>query len=422
MRAIMPRLGFDGVPSVKIAFFIYSSRDVNTYPSVTNAARVLVREGHSLDIYLPSAMKTALEMHGVRFIDVSDQEPAAYIHNCMDYIGENPIDYDFIFAFSFEALVTVFKLNKYLRSKVPTCYFSLELTYANYVFNVGRLKDLIYFLRHRDKRAIRYYFSEIYYWFKLQTSGSKIVKFSIIQDKHRGEFLKKEFRFVDKILFVPNSYIGYSAEASDFAYRAFGIPADKKILLYTGGVERGFFDVNLLKMVSKLNDNYVLFINAYSRDNYMQELIPMYRKEIEEGKIYINDTNLSEEDYDALVRSANICLAWYQKPDPQNHNMYYLGLSSGKLTKYLSCGKPVIAPDYFYDYRPLIEGNRLGRVCEHADEIPSLLHDIQSDYPAYSQGIKTFYEEKLEFATAFGDVLKEIEGTVSERKLARCSN
>ncbi len=397
----------------KVAFFFFETRDINTYPSITNAVRLLTENNYNVDLYLPSAMKSDSRFPGAAFIIVSRQNPYSYISNSVKHIRENDIYYDFLFAFSIEGLFVLSRLNKGRPNKIPSAYFSMELIYGDYLYKlfaefVGgiRIRPLLPCLFGLSVRA-KYLTTFSLYYYYLQSSGRKFVKFSIVQDENRGKVLKSEFKFVDRIFCVPNSYIDYSDEFSDFAFRKFGIQPDRKILLYTGSVEKGF-DLSLFDMSRDLSDEYVLFINAYSRDRYLEKIMGNYGNEIKNGKLIFNRTNLNEEDYGNLVKSSHICLAWYQKVDPEIFNMYYLGFSSGKLTKFLSCGRPVIAPNYFYGYHELIDGNRLGGTCECAKEIPGLLKHIEENYTAIRQNIKKFYLKNLEFRKKFEPVMIEM--------------
>lgn len=248
----------------------------------------------------------------------------------------------------------------------------------------------------------------MYCWIIFQIYGYKFIKLSIIQDIERGKLLEKEFRFVKKIYYVPNSYIGYCDESSQFAYQEFNIPTYKKIIIYSGGVEKGF-DLGLFEICGNLDPEYIIFFNSYSRDNYLTELTKTYDRYINAGRLFINSVNLSDEDYDQLIRSSYIGIVWHSKGDFINHdNLYYLGLSSGKLTKYLSCGKPVITTKYPYLYPEFIEGNQLGITCGSTDEIPAKIKDIENNYTTLQQSIKNYYLTKLEYRGSFKMVLDEI--------------
>lgn len=242
----------------------------------------------------------------------------------------------------------------------------------------------------------------------LMKTGKELVRLSIISDEMRARVLKDEFSFVAKIAFVPAAgYIGYNDLPSRYAHQRFHLPDGKKILLYTGGLERGF-DLDLLEMSKNLSDEYILFCNVYSRDGYIQEIISLYAGEIAAGQLFFQLENLDEGEYDELVRSCYAGIAWYPANLEDIPNMYYLGFSSGKLNKLLSCGRPVISRTSIYGYREMIEGNMLGAVCDTASEIPAAVARIEEHYLEIRQRIKPFYLEHLEFKKCFKPVIEEL--------------
>ena len=422
----------------KIAFFLYETRDLNTFPAVTNAIRILVKNNYQVDVYVPQIMDTKLNLPGTKIIVISENYPYRYIVNSVNYIEGKRLKYDFIFAFYFESLIVAYLLNK--KRYIPTIYFSMELFYKNYIYKLlksffslrsvkiiaigllGKLLNQIdIFPNNQFKNKIvryannfnkiKYYLLGSYYFIMLQLYGKRFIKFSIIQDEARGKLLRKEFRFIKELIFVPNGYIGYESENSTFAYNSFPIPKDKKIILYTGGIEKGF-DLGILDIAEKLPDEYVLFLNCYSRDGYLDEVTKKYKRYIDQGKIIINDVTLDEYQYSLLVKSAYIGIAWYPKPDIHDKNMYYLGWSSGKIMKYLSCGKPVIAPNYFYKYQTLIDENGIGLTCGFAKEIIENIDIIAKYYEKFRKNVRSYYLQNLEYESNFRVVIERIRSEI----------
>lgn len=417
---------------MNIAFFVFETRDLNTFPSIANAIKLLSREGHSIDVYLPSAMATDMAFDRCRILIVSDYRPFEYVKETVAKIQSTGVAYDLYMAFYIEGLFIAEILSRDNPVKVPVVYFSMELIYKDYPFRLIKScmrpsRLVLAFLGMilggeskippgRIRRAGQYALDNFFYsvlalrsWGNLKRTGRELVQLSVVSDEMRAGVLKDEFRFVDRIAFAPAAgYIGFHDEPSSYAHRRFGIPAHKKILLYTGGLERGF-DLGLLNISRHLGDEYLLFCNVYSRDGYLHEIMPHYAREIEEGKIFFQLENLDEEKYDELVRSCHVGIAWYSADLEAIPNMYYLGFSSGKLNKFLSCGKPVISRASIYGYREMIEGNGLGRVCVHAGEIPAAVAQMEPGYQGMGQQIKTFYLQHLEYERCFKRVLTELE-------------
>lgn len=395
----------------RIALFFFEARNINTYPAVTNTLRLLSENGFYPDIYLPPVMKPELSIPNTHFFFTNTQNPCSYVSESVAEIEKNNVPYCFAFAFSLEGLAVTERLNRTMA--LPSAYYSMELLYGDYIGRhlLKTLKGVSTMLLPPRPISIFYRFKKLFifalYFLRIQKEGRNHIKFSVIQDEKRGDVLKKEFTFVDKMIFVPNSYIGCSGEASTFLHDRFEIPLNKKVLLFSGGVEKGF-DLDLFNLAGTLPSSYVLFINAYSRDGYLSELRKKYAEEIDKKKLYISEINLSDTDYDLLVRSAHICIAWYPKFQKKDLNMYYMGLSSGKLCKYLSCGKPVVAHADFFGYPELIDGNKLGKTCNNAFEIADNISEIERDYIGIRGNIERFYLENVEYGRKFGPVLDEL--------------
>lgn len=418
---------------MNVAFFAFETRNLNTYPSIVNAARLLSKEGHCVDIYLPSSMSTDVCIDNVRIFVVSGSEQYEYVTHSSRLARNLGCPYDLFFAFYIEGLIVSEILSNNNNVPVPIIYFSMELIYKNYPYRLisnilnpnkqlaGFVSSIIWAIKNNIlntltvRRLLSASFKQIAYsilalrsWSRFKDRDGSNILFSIVSDHMREMALKEELPFVDRVVYTPEAgYIGYQDEKSDYAVNKFGISPNKKILLYTGGLEKGF-DLSLLDVSKNLGDDYILFFNVYSRDEYVQEIITEYSNEIKSGRLFIQTSNLNENDFDELVRSAHIGVVWYPPPSPENPNMFYLGLSSGKLNKFLSCGKPVVCSDGIYGYREMIEGNGLGRICKNGGEIPSAVAEIGERYQADKQNIRLFYLKNIEFELCFQRVLKEI--------------
>ena len=198
----------------RVAFFLYETRDLNTFPSATNAIRLLKKNNYEVDVYVPQMMDTKLNLPGTKIIVISENCPYRYIVNSVNYIEEKRLKYDFIFAFYFEPLIVAYMINK--KRYIPTIYFSMELFYKNYFFKllksffslrsvkiitIGFLGKLINttdifpnnkfknkIARHSNNlNKIKYYLLGSYYFIMLQLYGKGFIRFSIVQDEARGK-------------------------------------------------------------------------------------------------------------------------------------------------------------------------------------------------------------------------------------------
>ncbi|HSA06122.1 MAG TPA: hypothetical protein P5556_02975 [Candidatus Gastranaerophilales bacterium] len=391
----------------RIAVFFYENRNINTYPYVVNSARLLAEQGYFVDIYLNESQKTELDIENCKFFIVSDLDRYNYIFNTAKQVHDQRYNYDFLFVYSPEGLLISFLLNQYAKNIIPAVYFSMELKYKYIIFLYILEIIFIYFLLRFSFSKIKFKVLKTLFIYSFQKEKmKKIIKFSVVMDKDRAEILKREFDFVDRIVLLPNSYIGFLEASSDFAYKKFNIPADKKILLFTGGIEKAVFDEKLPLALEKLGTEYTLLLSGFSRFNYLEEIKRQYKLLIENKRLVINDVNLDEQEYDELIRSCYIGLAWYKKTKVKN--LYYMGLSSGKLTKYLSCKKPVIAPSFLYKYSEIIDVNQIGKTCADVSDIPEAVKQIELNYNKFTENVEKFYIENLEFEKQFQKVIKAL--------------
>jgi glycosyltransferase involved in cell wall biosynthesis len=91
-------------------------------------------------------------------------------------------------------------------------------------------------------------------------------------------------------------------------------------------------------------------------------------------------------------------------------------LSSGKLTRYLSCGIPVIASNNLYGYKDYIDGNNIGKVCNNAQEILDSIKLIEENYEIIKGNVRNFYINKIEFKNQFDNVVEEINRVIRNNK------
>jgi hypothetical protein len=399
----------------KIAIFFCEDRDILTYPYIVNTAKILIENNFQVDLYLNSTQAPSQLIDGLNIILVSKEfKKYEYIKKSFEIVKNNNYRYDFIISYSVEGLIIHLLINSFVKSNIFGAYFSMELVYKNYINKIkNKFKRMlktknIYFLLLRLKENL------INLFFLLNHKKlNKLIKFSVIMDDIRANLLKEEFDFVKEITILPNSYIGFDSKKSNFAHKKFNIPDHKKILIYVGAIEKWAFDNDLPQILNLLNDDYVLLINGFSRDNLVCKIKEIYKNLIEENRLIINLENFNDDEYTELIKSCYLGLVWYNKinkkiSSARLENVYYIGWSSGKLCKYLSCGLPVIAPNYFYNFENMINNNGIGKTCLQVKEIPSLINEIEVGYENYIKTVNNFYCEKIEFKKQFIPILNKI--------------
>ena len=73
-------------------------------------------------------------------------------------------------------------------------------------------------------------------------------------------------------------------------------------------------------------------------------------------------------------------------------NIYYVGLSSGKIASFLSKDKPVVV-NTLPMYDEIFQRYRCGKLLNHISEIPAALISIIENYEEYSNGARRAYED-----------------------------
>lgn len=377
----------------KILFlFQLNTRPLDGYPYILNLAKLLCKEGIGVDFLAHKEVAKGYVIENFNYVTIPEaNNDYEFLKYCIEHLQKHNGEYDFIISFSIVGIWAHLYNILHHKNKLNGAYFSMEL----------------FDFEKKPKGIMKFYYKIFRPLLK------KKIKFCVAQDKNRANLVKKYSHFANKVFSLPNSYIGLDFEKSKFAYKKFSIPENKKILLYIGGIENWAFDKNLPENLTPLLDkDYILLLNGSSRDNTAEELKGTYRDLIDSGKMIISSEHLSEDDLSQLVKSAHIGLAWYRKYDDiesiSGQNMYYMGLSSGKFCKYLSCGIPVILPSFYFGYNELIEQYKFGRCAEYSSSICEQVEFIDKHYNEFTQNAETYYEKHLEYSTQVKPILEEI--------------
>ncbi|HMK48969.1 MAG TPA: hypothetical protein VK435_02860, partial [Thermodesulfovibrionales bacterium] len=295
-----------------------------------------------------------------------------------------PFRYDLLIPYLQNELIAAGILG--IARRIPFIYFSLEIVDAD------RTKDLI----GRVKKS-------------LEISLNKRAVFTVVQDETRKDLIANLHNIDrDHIFKVPNSYVGSKPERSHYLRERFGIPDNKKVVLYAGAIEAWALDEQIIKAVEGWGDDFVLIMHGFSRDDYVQELKPLIKEVNLHGpKLILSLDVLNEEEYFNLVASADIGLVWYKKDLPDN--VTNIGLSSGKLAAFLRCGLPVVIPSHLKGIREYAEGSGFGVAVSDESEIELALDMIANNYASYRENAFRFFSDYLDYENCFRAILAEID-------------
>lgn len=229
----------------------------------------------------------------------------------------------------------------------------------------------------------------------------------IIQDASRLDLLKSIFPTTEirRSTLVPNTYIAsiepVSAELPWFDKIR---EESKPLVLYAGTIERWALSTEMFEAIKRMKEVNFLF-SGWSRDGFSEELVRRY-----EGaeNIHFSLGIKSRGDLNYMVSRSDIGLAYYNLWDD---NVRYMGLSSGKINKYLSFGKPVVV-NKMLNIAGLVEEKGFGRSAD-IETLAGSIHHILADYRAYRKNINDRFLVEYDFEGPYLKIIDEIERGLS---------
>lgn len=215
---------------------------------------------------------------------------------------------------------------------------------------------------------------------------------TVIQDEQRSALLARVNGLrCHRFVYFPN-YPLVSRDAPDpMGVENFkmsrGIPINKRILLYSGGLYAGVGLERLLLGLEKLGDDWLVILQSH--DGILQLDRAVVDAMVAAGRLLVLQEPLEARAYEVLVEGCDIGLAWYSTSD---ENMKYVGLSSGKVGAYWSKGKPIIINRIpFFDV--VCEEYNSGVAVRSMEDVLEGIRVIVSDYEKYSRGSSFCYKK-----------------------------
>ncbi len=201
---------------------------------------------------------------------------------------------------------------------------------------------------------------------------------------------------VENISVIPNAPVGEpKLERNYYFNEIFGIPSNKKIILYAGGF--GYFNgiPQLIDNLKNMPGDYALVLHSK---------LEMKKKNLEEllGRLkpynaYLSFKPLPFDKINLIYSSCDIGLM-LMGPDKGNWdtNYIYADWSPGKMFNYLQYGVPLITTK-LEGYKELIEGNGVGKVVEDINQVFTKADEIMLDVTSYKNNcLKLFNGLKFE--------------------------
>lgn len=289
--------------------------------------------------------------------------------------------YDLIISIDREGLIEASAISSFY--KIPLIHASFE----------------IYF---ESETSIKYKAIEI--------EASKNISFWIAQDKIRAQSLIAENKLESaKGILIPVSSKG-PCEASNQRLRDdLGIPLDKKVAIFMGSLYPWTLFKEVLNQAHQLPSDWVLVINeryGHTQQYFLEQKIDY---DLLQKKVYLSQYPVEFVDEMGYILSGiDAGLAFYRPSynDPSNGlNLFYLGLSSGKISTYLRYGVPIVINEIGL-FADLTREHKFGVVIESPDKLPNALLDLDNMQNA-SHNAKKFFSDQLDFSL-YQDEIKSV--------------
>lgn len=227
---------------------------------------------------------------------------------------------------------------------------------------------------------------------RLELKSVKAADVIITFDEPHAEFIRANAKVsLNKIDTLPNASLGEAKKtASTVLVEELHLQKEDIIVLHSGGVGPWFDAFDVVRAASKWPRNWMLVFHTSHRvvSHYLKELMTEIGSD---NHIILHNSPVSSRELDKLVSSAHIGLAWYSR-EVCGHDAELMGLSSGKIGRYLKNGIPVVAQD-LPTVSWYIEKYRCGITVSRAQDISGAIEKILADYSNYSKGAIKCYEE-----------------------------
>lgn len=383
----------------RIAIF-YPWPNLDTVPSLVNTAELLAAVGYKVDIFTrtgngflePSFNHKSIEV----IIPQVRQErkgiyyfiPGRWFYPLQMWKHHLQSRYCCFIGVDPQGLLQAHSVSSSRFIRVPLIYYSLELLLSQELSYQGhlRLKQQEIALSHK-------------------------AVFIIIQDEERAKLLSIDNHIpLDRFVLVPNAPMGPArCKSSGYWHRQFGLPADVRIVLHAGSLDRWTALEEIMDSVKSWPENWVLVVHTRYHAQLSSEIEKLYKRAIP-GRVFFSLKPVARQEYDALVDGADIGIAFYI-PTPgyteTQKNIEILGLSSGKIAYYLRAGLPVIINETPSMSR-LIQQEGGGVCVREIQTIGEAISQIALNYESYSSQACKLFDKYLDFTLSFQEVIKRI--------------
>lgn len=219
----------------------------------------------------------------------------------------------------------------------------------------------------------------------------EVANYIITHDHWHADFISKYCKLrKEQMLFLPNaSYTDEHKGRDNYLAERLQIPADKNIILHSGGLGKWFCSKELTEAAMQWSEENVLVFHTSHIVNHDPYFLSVKSLATNSGKVFFSTKPVPNEELDRLVASAKIGIATYSLTE-LGYRAENMGLAAGKIGNYLKCGVPVIATkvhslSYLEDYQ-------CGILVDNPTQINDAINVILSNYDTYVNNSYTCYE------------------------------
>lgn len=288
-----------------------------------------------------------------------------------------PKNYDYLVGVEPLGLFSCFLLQESCPA-AKLIYYNMELLVKN---NLKTDFDAI------KKRAEQYCINENQVdWIVLQNNRRKSV---FLQDYNN--------HLSSKVALLRVAELGDAhREKSDFYYRKFGLPRNKKIILYSGNLQTWAYCEEIVRSTVDWPDNYVLIMHVWSKGCFQSDLHQKIVSSCGDNVHFCFDY-LNADELNHAFSSADIGVALYK---PIDNNFTDIEYSSNKIAQYVKIGLPIITNNY-PGLVEVFEETGSGVCIADIGELKNAINRIFTDYDRFRNNAFRLYENDYQFVRYF---------------------
>jgi glycosyl transferase family 4 len=407
---------------------VYPRANLDTVPSLIGAAEQLAEAGYDIEVFTyrqagqpdPAFSSERIRVRTLGVEGLADQSTAA-LRNAFKRVGWLPSvaraplvrTYNVLGA----GLAGGSRLAARARSAVAeadepyTCVIGVDPDGLSLAHTLARGAPLIY------------YSLELLLSYELRTDAERQLKSRerelsrhslcvVVQDADRARLLAEDNHISpERMVLVPNAPPGPARrQPNHYWHQRFGLQPDAKVVIHSGSLGDWTGVESIVESAADWPEPWVLVVHT-RYDAESSSYVDGLRDRSDPRRVFFSLKPLPRQGYDALIDGAAAGIAFYVSNGESSFtqlNVQTIGLSSGKLAYYLRAGLPVIV-NRASSIASEVESRGLGVGVESARDIARALETISSEYDTYSAAAMAFFDDRLDFRRAFGEVVQRMD-------------